>query len=110
MNHKDAIRDYFRAYKDKDRATLERVLAPDLIHRSPFGVFEGRDSMLDQIWPSVGAVWAIDLEILGDAPRYMVRYRHSDGSPARFAEYFFFDGDRIAEIDVYLGRGCPGFS
>lgn len=110
MDPKDAIRDYFRAFKNKDRAMLERVLAQDLVHSSPFGVFNDRDAMLDQIWPSVGAVWAVDLEIFGEAPKFMVRYKHSDGSPAQFAEYFHFKGDQIAGIEVYLGRGCPGFA
>jgi hypothetical protein len=62
--------------------------------------------MLDEIWPHVGAIHAIDIEIFGNGPGYMARYRHSDGSPARLAEFVRFDGDQIAEIEVYLGRGA----
>ncbi len=109
MNDHDKVKAYFRCFKEKDRETLEKILAPDMVHQSPFGVYEDRDKMLDEIWPSVGKVWAINLEIFGDGPNYMVRYGHSGGSEARFAEYFRFEHEKIAEIDVYLGRGAPGF-
>jgi hypothetical protein len=109
MDRKAAIQDYFRAFRERDRAALERLLLPDFRHSSPFGLHEDRDRMLDMIWPEVGRHWAEDVEIYGDGPDYMVRYRHSTG--ALMAEHFRFDGDRIAAVEVYVGKGpAPGGS
>ena len=73
-------------------------------HRSPFGSYDDRDEMLDAIWPSVGSVWAVELEIFGEGPGYMVRYSHNVDPASTHAEYIRFDGDRIAEIEVYLSK------
>jgi hypothetical protein len=107
MSHEDTIHEYYRCFRDRDRATLTRILLPGFRHVSPFGSYDDRDRMLEEIWPHVGAVHAVDIEIYGGGPGYMVRYRHSGGSPARFAEFVRFDGDHIAEIEVYVGRGPP---
>ena len=104
MDHRSAIQAYFEAFRTRDRNMLERVLAPDMRHRSPFGQYHDRDRMLDEIWPHIGLTWAVDLEIYGDGPGYMVRYRHNvPGAPA-MAEHVRFDGDRIVEIEVYLSQ------
>jgi ketosteroid isomerase-like protein len=104
MDQREAIHAYFRAFKERDRAALEGLLTPDFLHLSPFGRFVDRDRMLDEIWPSVGQHWAEDIEVHGDGPAYMVRYRHSTGS--LMAEYVRFEDDRIAEIEVYVGRSA----
>jgi hypothetical protein len=104
MPHRRAIESYYRAFRERDRHALERLLTPDFHHVSPFGIYTERDSMLDAIWPSVGQHWAEDIEIYGQAPHYMVRYRHSTG--AEMAEYVRFEGDCIAEIRVYMGRSA----
>lgn len=105
MNQRDAIEAYFRAFRERDRSALEELLTPDFRHSSPYGRYDDRDRMLDEIWPSVGEHWAEDVEIYGDGPEHMVRYRHSTGS--LMAEHFRFEGDRIAEVEVYFGRS-PG--
>jgi hypothetical protein len=106
MSHEDAIRDYFRAFRDADRAALERLLLPDFRHISPWGVYEERDPMLDEIWPSVGQHWAEDITIYGGGPDYLVRYRHSTGM--NFVEHLRFEGDRIAQVEVFAGRREQG--
>jgi|GEM_PF-1197692 len=100
----EAVRAYFQAFRDRDRPALERLLTPGFVHRSPFGVWEDRGKMLDSIWPDVGRHWAEGVEIYGDGPALMVRYRHSTGS--LMAEHFRFDGERIAEVEVYVGRAA----
>jgi hypothetical protein len=104
MDHRTAIHAYYRAFRDRDRAALERLLTPDFRHISPFGQFDQRDRMLDAIWTSVGQHWAEDIRVYGDGPDYMVRYRHSTG--ADMAEFVRFESDRIAEIHVFMGRGA----
>lgn len=102
MDQRAAMEAYFRAFRERDRPALERLLTPDFRHSSPYGRYDDRDRMLDEIWPSVGQHWAEGIEIFGDGPEHMVRYRHSTG--ALMAEHFRFEGDRIAEVEVYVGR------
>lgn len=105
VDRRDAITTYFRCFRERDRAGLERLLTPDFRHVSPFGIWEDRDSMLDAIWGDVGRSWAVDLEIYGEDTDYMVRYRHAgEHEGGALAEHFRFEGDRIAEINVYIGR------
>ena len=105
MDHEAAIRAYYLCFRDRDRAGLEQLLTPGFRHVSPFGIFEDRDRMLDAIWPQVGRTWAVDLEIFGAAPAYMVRYRQAgEHEGGALAEHIRFEGDRIAEIHVYVGR------
>jgi hypothetical protein len=108
VDHRAAIESYYRAYRERDRAALERLLTDDFRFRSSFGAFDGRDAMLDAIWPAVGRSWAVDLEIHGTAPEYVVTYRHGalagvEHPLNRMAERIRFEGDRIAEIEVFLG-------
>ena len=113
MNHRDTIERYYRAFRERDFETLRTILTPDFIHKSKYMEWRERDSMLAAIWPAVGRSWAADLEIFGGAPTFMVRYRHehAPGLPqtaSRMAEFIRFQGERIAEIEVYEGRvGSP---
>jgi ketosteroid isomerase-like protein len=108
MSHRAAIERYYRAYRDRDRATLDALLADDFRFRSSFGAFDGRDAMLDAIWPMVGRSWATNLRIYGEAPEFLVLYEN-DAAPgvehprAHMAERIRFEGDRIAEIEVFIG-------
>ncbi len=110
MGAPDTIREYYRCFRERDLETLRGLLTPDFRHVSPFGSYGHRDRMLEEIWPHVGKTWAVDIEIFGDGPEYMVRYRLEGESAARLAEYIRLEGDRIAEIEVYPGRGAVGQS
>lgn len=109
MNYVEAIERYYRAYRDRDRAALESLLTPDFHFVSRFGEYRDRDSMLDTIWPGVGQAWATGLQLFGEGPEFVVVYDH-DTVPSverprmRMAEYLKFRGDRIAEIEVFVGR------
>ena len=107
MDQRAAILAYYDAFRTRNRGSLERLLAPDFHHRSPFGEYHDRDLMLDEIWPAVGQTWAVDIELFGEGPVYMVRYRHNVPGSSAMAEYVRFDGEHIAEIEVYVSR-LPG--
>jgi ketosteroid isomerase-like protein len=107
----DTIQRYYRAYRDRDRDVLRRLLAPDFHFVSPFGEFRDRDAMLDLIWPSVGQAWATKLRIFGDGDgsEFVVLYEHemapgAERPPMRMAEYVRFEGDVIMQIEVFVGR------
>jgi ketosteroid isomerase-like protein len=109
MDYESAIRRYYGAFRTRDLEGLRALLRPDFHFVSSFGEFHERDAMLDLIWPSVGQTWARGLRIYGDGPEFVVLYEHEnaagvDRAPMRMAEYLRFDGERIAEIEVYVGR------
>lgn len=106
MKHRDIIQTYYQSYKKSDRKTLRNLLTNDFRHISEFNQFDDPDEMIEIIWPNVGKSWAEDLEIFGEHLEFMVRYRVVGGNrPARnMAEYIRFEGDKIAEIEVFTGR------
>ena len=109
MNYRATIEQYYRGFKERDRDAISAALSPDFHFISSFGEFRGRDAMLDAIWPSVGQAWAEDLRIFGDGPEFVVVYRHgtapgAERPPMRMAELVRFEGDRIASIEVFVGR------
>ena len=106
MSPRETILAYFNCYKERDKEGLRALLTPDFVHSSPFGRFEDRDLMIETIWPAVGPIWAENIEIFGGHPEFMVRYSHAGEASGRLAEWFRFEGEQIAEIEVYLGAGA----
>ena len=106
MDRRSVIRRYYQCYQDRDRETIRELLAPDLHHVSSFAEYRDRDEMLEAIWPAVGQSWAVNLEIFGKDSEFMVRYQVDarERPSMKMAEYIRFDGDRICEIEVYVGR------
>jgi hypothetical protein len=109
MDYCGIIESYYRAYRDRDRAALEGLLTSDFRFISSYGEHTGRDSILDKIWPAVGQAWATNIRVFGDGPEFVVLYHHdvvpeSQQPKMRMAEYVRFVGDRIAEIEVFMGR------
>ena len=109
MDYEDAIRRYYGAFRTRDLEGLRGLLTPDFQFVSSFGEYHDRDAMLEEIWPSVGQTWAMDLRLFGAGPEFVVLYEHENAAgverPAmRMAEYIRFEGDRISAIEVYVGR------
>jgi ketosteroid isomerase-like protein len=109
MDHRQLVERYYRAFRHRDREALRSLLTPDFRHLSAHGEWRDRDAMLEAIWPAVGEAWATRLQIFGEPPELMVRYENETAPGVRrprraMAEYVRFEGDRIAEIEVYVGR------
>lgn len=106
MPARDVIRRYYACYRERKKEELRSLLTPDFRHRSSFGEFDGRDEMIEAIWPSVGTSWAEELRILGEHPEFMVHFTtvSEDDGAMRMAERIRFRGERIAEIEVFTGR------
>jgi hypothetical protein len=104
MDYVAAIQSYYRCFQERDREGLVQLLTPNFRHVSPFGIYDDRDAMLDAIWPAVGKSWAVDIQVFGEQPDFMVRYRHAGEHAGAMAEYVHFEGDKIAGIEVFIGR------
>ena len=103
------IEEYFRCFRERDQEPLHTILTPQFHHISSWAEYTDREEMLAQIWPMVGNSWATNLRIFGDGPEFMVRYRleSRERPAAEMAEYIRFDGDQIAEIEVFMGKEIP---
>jgi len=113
MDYHTAIHRYYRAFRERDRDALQSALTPDFNFVSAFGEFRGRDAMLEAIWPSVGQAWATNVRIFGDGPEFVVLYEHetapgAERPPMTMAEHLRFDGDRLARVEVFVGRPFSG--
>ena len=109
MDYHAAIHDYYQAFRERDREALRRALTPGFHFVSAFGEFHERDVMLETIWPSVGQAWATNLRIFGDGPEFVVLYEHETAPGAKrtrmaMAEHLRFEGDRLARVEVFVGR------
>jgi hypothetical protein len=106
MDNRAVIVEYYRCYRERDLEALRAILTADFRHTSSFGVYAGRDAMLAEIWPAVGQSWARDLQIIGDGPEFVARFvvESKQRPPVRMAEYIRFEGDRVAEVETYIGR------
>lgn len=106
MNFHRTIKQYYQAFKEANKEALLNILTKDFKHISSYATYTDRDEMMEDIWPSVGQTWAEDLQIYGTHPEFMVRYKVTGGEqPARnMSEYIRFEKDKIAEIEVFMGR------
>lgn len=113
MDYRGAIERYYRAFRERDLEGLRTLLTPGFHFVSAYGEYRERDAMLEEIWPAVGQAWATDLRVFGDGPEFVVLYQHQNAPgverpPMRMAEYVRFEGDRIAAIEVFVGRPLAG--
>jgi hypothetical protein len=96
---------WFGAFRDRDISKLERTLAEDFAHTSPYGVIRGRQAYLDLVRENSEAFFSPVIEILdvieGDdefAVRYLV-----DGNPA--CDCIYVSDGQITEIYAYYHVG-----
>jgi len=109
MDYRYAIERYYSAYRERDRERLQSLLTPNFHFVSSFGEYRDRDAMLDEIWPAVGRTWATNIRVFGDGPEFVVLYEHEntpglEQPPMSMAERIRFEGDKIAAIEVFVGR------
>lgn len=104
-----AIRSYYQAYENDDRAALDQLLHPDFTFTSPS---DGDDRIslatyLERCWPPHENIKSFELlDVCADARDALIRYKATTFSGPGFAsvEHFEFTGDLISHIDVYFGR------
>lgn len=113
MDYHGAIERYYRAFRERDFEGLQALLTPDFHFVSSFGEYRERDAMLEEIWPAVGQTWATHLRVFGEGPEFVVLYEHENAPgverpPMSMAEYLRFEGERIAAIEVFVGRPLVG--
>lgn len=105
-DRKSMVRDVFEAYRSKDRARIETLLADDFTFTSPYDDAIDRDEYFRMCWPNADRIEEHVLEkVIDDGDEVFVRYlcRSIDGREFRNVETFGFSGGKIGAVNVYFG-------
>ena len=96
----------FKAFASGDRERIESLLAPSLSFHSPPDPFLDRAGYFARCWPGSGNESTFDLvRIIEAGDEVVVTYvaTRKDGSRFRNTVVLTFDGEEVAEIEVYFG-------
>ncbi|QPF85748.1 nuclear transport factor 2 family protein [Bradyrhizobium genosp. L] len=110
-NRAEIIRALFAAYLANDRAAVEAAFAEDFRFTSPYDEGLDKKTYFSICWRDTDWIGRHEIErILVDGAEAFVTYRcvGKDGKSFRNTEFFAFDGDKIARIDVYFGPSYEG--
>lgn len=104
------VRAVFAAYTAKDRAAIERLIAPDFHFTSPLDNRIDRATYFERCWPNSGGIEGFDFVrlVTGD-DQVAVTYegRVAGGKRFRNTEIFTLRGDQVVEVEVYFGWSLP---
>lgn len=106
----DIVRALFDAYADKDRAAIERLLAPDFRFTSPYDRGIDRDAYMRDCWPTSRKVRRHHLtDVCGSGETWLVRYRLEliSGDVYTNVERFTVQGGLVRAVEVYFGDPIP---
>jgi ketosteroid isomerase-like protein len=99
-------RDMYRAYEQGDRSIVERLLAADFTFHAPPDPILDRDEYFERCWPNAGLIREFEFVRMfehGDEVFVTYESTKSDGSRFRNTEILRFEGDELAEVEVYFG-------
>ena len=106
MNHSDLIRNYFAAYENKDRQTVEVLLTNDFVFSSPYDDRIDREMYFKRCWPYSEKSPTYRIEKLfekGNEAFVLYECKTKDGGSSRNVEFFTIEGNKIKEVQVYFG-------
>ena len=100
----------YRAYVDKDRSAIERLIAEDFHFTSPLDNRLDRKTYFERCWPN--CQWIAEFEFIGvvrDNDRVYVTYIGRSDLGRRFqnTEVLTVRGGKIVEAEVYFGWSLP---
>jgi len=100
----------YEAYVAKDRAAIERLIAPDFHFTSPLDNRIDRGTYFSRCWPN--SEWIDGFEfrnLVADGNRVFVTYegRKTGGDRFRNMEILTLQNDQIVDVEVYFGWSIP---
>jgi hypothetical protein len=99
-------RDMYRAYEQRDRSVVERLVAPDFKFHAPPDPVLDRDEYFERCWPNAGLIREFEfVRMFEHGDEVFVTYESTKGNGDRFrnTEILRFEGDELAEVEVYFG-------
>lgn len=100
----------YEAYVAKDRAAIERLIAPDFHFTSPLDNRIDRATYFARCWPNSETIKNFDfINLVADGDRVFVTYegRYADGRSFRNTEIVTVRQNQIVEVEVYFGWSIP---
>jgi ketosteroid isomerase-like protein len=100
----------YQAYIDKDRATIEALVAADFHFTSPLDNRIDRATYFDLCWANSAAIAGFDfIHLVGDGDRAFVTYdgRTANGKRFRNTEILTVRDGKLIEVEVYFGWSLP---
>ena len=104
------VRQSFQAYVDKDRASIESVLAQDFHFSSPLDNRIDRETYFKRCWPNSETTKDFKfIRVFQEDNQVVVTYvgENMDGSHFRNTEVFTISDNMISEVEVYFGWNVP---
>ena len=96
----------YEAYVTKDRAAIERLLAPDFHFTSPVDNRIDRETYFARCWPNSAQIADFKfINLVVDGDRVFVTYegRRADGRVFRNTEIVTVRKNKITDVEVYFG-------
>ena len=107
LSKADIVRRCFDAYRTRQRAVIEELLADDLHFTSPYDDAIDRATYFARCWPNSELFRSIDIETICENSEHhaFVRYKivALDGREFRNMEFFTIANGRVHAIEVYFG-------
>jgi ketosteroid isomerase-like protein len=100
----------YRAYVEKDRSGMERLIAADFHFTSPLDNRIDRKTYFERCWPNSGWIAGFDfIAVVPSGDRVYVTYvGHGDsGRSFRNTEMLTVRDGKIVEAEVYFGWSVP---
>ena len=100
----------YQAYVDKDRTTIEALIADDFRFTSPLDNGIDRATYFARCWPNSVSITAFDfIHVVPCGDRVFVTYegRTTEGKVFRNTEILTIRQGKIAEAEVYFGWTIP---
>ena len=105
------VRRTFDAYRARDRAAIERLIAADFRFTSPYDDAIDRATYFERCWPNADRIREFTLErVAADGDAAFVTYlaRTVDGIEFRNTEFHRCRGGQVVSVDVYFGATYKG--
>ena len=104
------VRAGYEAYSTKDRATMEKLIAPDFHFTSPLDNRIDRATYFARCWPNSETISGFDfINLVPDRDRVFVTYegRRVNGQGFRNTEIVSVRNKQIVDVEVYFGWSIP---
>lgn len=104
------VRGAYDAYVTKDRAAIERLLAPDFHFTSPVDNRIDRETYFARCWPNSAQIADFKfINLVVDRDRVFVTYEghRANGQVFRNTEIVTLREKQIIEVEVYFGWSIP---
>jgi hypothetical protein len=106
----EVVRSCFKAFEDKDRNSIENIIADEFRFISPLDNAIDRKTYFERCWPISASVEKFNLRnLIGTAGQVFVTYESvlKNGKSFRNTEIFEVTDGKVVSIEVYFGWNLP---